>query len=123
MPNPFAALLRPELAELASYVPAAGAYPIRLDANEAPPLLSPEARTRLDAAMLPTDYCRYPDARAIELRAAIAARCDARPEEILVGTGTDEVIALLLTALDRPRERAPAATIVTTSPTFVMYRL
>jgi histidinol-phosphate aminotransferase len=47
----------------------------------------------------------------------------ARPEEILVGTGSDEVIALLLSALDRPCMGSSRASIVTTTPTFVMYRL
>ena len=40
-----------------------------------------------------------------------------------MGTGSDEVIALLLTALDRPQGKNPAPTVVTPTPTFVMYRL
>ena len=40
-----------------------------------------------------------------------------------MGAGSDEVIALLLTALDRPQGRNPAPTLVTPSPTFVMYRI
>lgn len=122
-PDPLAALLRPELSELRAYVPHAGRFDVRLDANESPPLLSAEARALLARAMAPEDFGRYPDARAAELRAAIAARCDADPGEILVGVGSDEVIAMLLTALDRPRPGAPATTIVTPSPTFVMYKL
>jgi histidinol-phosphate aminotransferase len=119
----FAPLLRQDLAELRSYEPRAGAFDVRLDANEAPPLLSPNASRRLAEAMIPAGLTRYPDARATELRAAIAARVGASPEEILVGVGSDEVIALLLTALDRPRAGATAPTIVAPSPTFVMYRL
>ena len=42
------------------------------------------------------------------------------PDEVLAGVGSDEVIALLLTAL-RPRS-GQAAAVVTTTPTFVMYR-
>lgn len=117
------ALLRPELHELSSYVPLEGTWPVRLDANEAPPLLSAAARRRLADALLDAAWERYPDARAAELRAALAARSGARPEQILVGTGSDEVIALLLTALDRPREGARRTAIVAPSPTFVMYRL
>ena len=119
----FDPLLRAELSELHAYEPHAGHFEVRLDANESPPLLSVEASAALAQAMIPAQYNRYPDARAVALREAIAASCGASPEEILVGTGTDEVIALLLTALDRPRDRAPAASIVTPSPTFVMYRL
>lgn len=119
----FAALLRSELSDLSSYVPHAGRFDVRLDANEAPALLSDEARARIDAALAPADYGRYPDATHAELRAALAARVGARPEEILVGIGSDEIIALLLTALDRPRSGAPATTVVTTAPTFVMYKI
>src|SRR5262245_36364253 len=119
----FSSLLRADLAELRSYQPQAGTFAVRLDANEPPPLLSPEASAELARAMVPETWNRYPDARAVELRAAAAAACGATPEEIMVGTGSDEVIALLLTALDRPRGKNPAPTIVTPSPTFVMYRL
>jgi histidinol-phosphate aminotransferase len=122
-PDWFSPLLRAELEELRAYEPTAGAFDVRLDANESPCLLSAEARAGFERAIVPRSPNRYPDARAVELRRAIAASCDADPDEVLVGVGSDEVIALILTALDRPRGRAPAPTIVTPSPTFVMYRL
>src|SRR6185503_8813773 len=50
-------------------------------------------------------------------------RAGAQPDEVLAGAGSDEVIALLLTALGQPRSGARAASVVTTAPTFVMYRL
>ncbi|MFT3769998.1 MAG: histidinol-phosphate transaminase [Minicystis sp.] len=118
----FASLLRADLAELGSYEPRAGAFPVRLDSNESPSLLSPEATAELARAMTPSAWNRYPDGRAVELRRAIADHCGASPDEILVGTGSDEVIALLLTALDRPQGKNPAPTVVVPSPTFVMYR-
>ncbi|WP_437922586.1 histidinol-phosphate transaminase [Sorangium sp. So ce291] len=125
MPPPdfLPALLRPELAELHAYTPVAGDFPVRLDANESPPLLSAEARAALERAAAPEDWGRYPDARLVELREAIAARCGAEPDEILAGVGSDEVISIVLTALSRPRQGAHAASIVTVSPTFVMYKL
>ncbi len=119
----FAPLLREDLAELRSYEPRAGAFAVRLDANEPPSLISPEASAALARAMVPPAWNRYPDARATELRAAIAARCDASPEEVLVGIGSDEVIALLLTALCRPQGKNPAPVVLAPTPTFVMYRL
>jgi histidinol-phosphate aminotransferase len=118
----FAPILRANLAELRSYVPHPGHFEVRLDANESPPLLSPEASAALATAIVPTAWNRYPDVQAVELRAAIAERAGASPDEILLGVGSDEVIALLLTALDRPREGASAPAIVIPSPTFVMYR-
>jgi histidinol-phosphate aminotransferase len=120
--DPLAALLRLDLAGLGSYEPLPGTFPVRLDANESPPLLSPEAASALARALIPAQWNRYPDARAVELRQAIAERCDADPDEVLVGAGSDEVIALLLQALDRPRCSAERPAILTPSPTFVMYR-
>jgi histidinol-phosphate aminotransferase len=119
----FAPLLRADLAELRSYEPRAGSFDVRLDGNESPPLLSAEAEARLHRALAPLAYNRYPDARATELRRAIAEHMGASPEEILVGAGSDEVIALMLTAMDRPQGRNPAPCLVTPAPTFVMYRL
>jgi histidinol-phosphate aminotransferase len=66
---------------------------------------------------------RYPDARARELKARIAERTGARADELLVGSGSDEVISLLLTALARPQGRAPQAVVLAPTPTFVMYRV
>jgi histidinol-phosphate aminotransferase len=119
----FASLLREDLAALHAYAPRPGAFAVRLDANEPPPLLSAEASAALARALVPPQWNRYPDARANELRAAVAARCEASPEEVLVGAGSDEVIALLLTALCRPRAGRPAPVVLTPSPTFSMYRL
>lgn len=115
-------LLRPELAEISAYVPASGDFEIRLDANEAPALLGSEARKRLAEACAATAWERYPDARALELKSAIARASEIDVGELLVGVGSDEVIALLLTVLSRPRA-GEVVTILTTTPTFVMYRM
>jgi histidinol-phosphate aminotransferase len=117
-------LLRPELAELSSYVPAD--HPdiqVRLDANEAPHNVSPAVSEAVARAVARTALERYPDARMRELKARIAERTGARAEELIVGTGSDEVIAILLTAMDRPRDRAPQSTVLVPTPTFVMYRI
>lgn len=116
-----ASLIRPELAELTSYLPDLRSYQVRLDANEAPPLLSDEVLARLARAAGQVGWERYPDPTAHDLRGAIAGRLGATPAEILVGAGSDELIALLLTVLARPRRQGPVS-ILTTSPTFVMYR-
>jgi histidinol-phosphate aminotransferase len=117
-------LLRPELAELAPYVPA---HPprvrVRLDANEAPRVASPHIQEVVARAVARTALERYPDARMTELKARISERTGARPEELLVGTGLDEVISLLLTALARPRGNAPQPVVLAPTPTFVMYRV
>jgi histidinol-phosphate aminotransferase len=117
-------LLRPELADLSSYVPASpSGIRVRLDANEAPPNPSPAVREAVARAIARTALERYPDARARELKARIAERTGARADDLLIGTGSDEVISLVLTAMSRPREKAPQAVVLSPSPTFVMYRV
>jgi histidinol-phosphate aminotransferase len=96
---------------------------VRLDANEAPPLLSEDARARLGEVATQTMYSRYPDSGLGELRAALALRSEVSEAEILPGVGSDEIITLLLTALSRPRAGTNFSQIVTTTPTFVMYRM
>jgi histidinol-phosphate aminotransferase len=119
----WSSLLRPELGELSSYVPAdPPGIEVRLDANEAPPNPSPAVREAVARAVERTALERYPDARARELKARIAQRTGAREDELLVGTGSDEIIGILLTALARPRDRAPLPTVLVPTPTFVMYR-
>ncbi len=115
------ALLRPELAELKSYLPVPGHFDVRLDANEAPAMLSPAARARLAEVASQVAWERYPDATIGSLREALAARCGAAPDQVLVGVGSDEIITLLLTALAKPKGLEP--TILTTTPSFVMYRM
>jgi histidinol-phosphate aminotransferase len=120
----WSSLLRPELADLSAYVPADPPdIQVRLDANEAPRNPSPQVREAVARAVARTALERYPDARMRELKARIAERTGAREGELLVGTGSDEVIAILLAALARPREGAPHATVLVPSPTFVMYRV
>ena len=120
---PYSDLLRPELAELKSYVPDLSTYPIRLDANEAPALLSKEAREELASAVSNFAWERYPDPTAAALREALAKRCGMSIDEVIVGDGSDELITLLLTAFCWTRDIAKPPTILTMSPTFVMYKL
>jgi histidinol-phosphate aminotransferase len=119
------ALLRPELADLRAYVPEGSLAEdtVKLDANEAPPSSSPVIRETIARAIARVAMERYPDARATELREAIAERTGASPDDLLFGTGSDEVIALLLNALARPREKLPQAVVLAPTPTFVMYRV
>ncbi|HSC87601.1 MAG TPA: histidinol-phosphate transaminase [Polyangiaceae bacterium] len=116
-------VLRPELGELKAYTPHLGTYEVRLDANEAPPLLGAPAKKKLAEAAAKTAWHQYPDAGQKDLRKAIAKRMGVKPNQVIVGVGSDELITLLLTVASRAKARAPAPTVLTTTPTFVMYRL
>jgi histidinol-phosphate aminotransferase len=118
------ALLRPELEELRSYVPHVPPdIEVKLDANEPPPSLSIEIRETVARAIAKVALDRYPDPRALRLKEAIAKRTGAKVDELLVGSGSDEVIALVQTACAQPRGRNPQAVVLTPVPTFVMYRI
>ena len=118
------ALLRPEIQELQAYVPHdPPGIRTKLDANEAPPSTSPAIRDAVLRAVSAVALERYPDPRALQLKEAIARRTGADPSALLLGVGSDEVISLLLTALARPRDRAPQPVVLTPTPTFAMYRL
>jgi len=83
---------------------------IRLNANEAPWTSSGDHFRR--------PLNRYPEIRPVALRAALAARYGCGSENLLVTRGTSEAIDLLI----RVFCRAGQDNIVTTSPTFSMYR-
>ncbi len=113
--------LNPALADMSAYTPAPGAFEVRLDANEAPSLLSKEAHAELALRAARIDWRRYPDAGSPRLREAIAQRCGVTPEEVLLGVGSDELIAMLLRAFGRDGKSGGG--VLTLTPTFVMYRM
>ena len=116
-------LLRPELAELVAYVPHdPPGIEVKLDANEAPPC-APAVLEVVRRAMADVPLERYPDPRALRLKEAIAKRTGAKPSDLLVGTGSDEAIALVTNALAWPRRRNTQGVVLTPTPTFVMYRI
>ncbi|MDP3274213.1 MAG: histidinol-phosphate transaminase [Deltaproteobacteria bacterium] len=123
MHNPLQLCLRPELSELDAYVPfAAPEGTLRLDANESPPLPK-SISDAIHRAAHTVALERYPDARATALRHAIAQWTQSDPGQLLIGTGSDEVIGLILSGLSRPREGRTRAVCLYPTPTFVMYRV
>jgi histidinol-phosphate aminotransferase len=119
----FDSTLRPELAQIRAYHPAhAPADAIRLDANESPWALSRDARAHLAESIAAIDLNRYPDVRATRLRERIAEREGVHPDQIVIGCGSDEVIAIVVSALSRPRAGRARATVMFPEPSFVMFR-
>lgn len=106
-----------------AYVPVSTGPAIRLDANESPHALPPEARALLADALGSVAMHRYPDVRATRLRELIAERAGAHPDEVVIGCGSDEAIALLLLTLAVPRAGRERAAVLFPEPTFVMFRV
>ena len=87
---------------------------IKLASNENPfgPSLKAIAAVREAASNL----SRYPDPAAYELRQAIAQKFGVRPEEVVLGNGSNEVLDLLVKACLGPGEEA-----IMSEPSFLMY--
>jgi histidinol-phosphate aminotransferase len=97
----------------------AGPALARLDCNELclPPSEAELARYRDAIAAVPLH--RYPDVSGAPLREALARRWRVTPEEILLGNGSVELIALLMVALGG----APDAAVLFPDPSFPQYEV
>ncbi|MBI5828853.1 MAG: aminotransferase class I/II-fold pyridoxal phosphate-dependent enzyme, partial [Chloroflexi bacterium] len=118
-------LIRPELLTMEPYTPIvpfdvlsarlgrAPADIIKLDANENPYGPSPRARAAL--ASLPFPHI-YPDPESTALRAALARDLGLPAQNILAGSGADELIDLILRLFISPGDA-----VIDCPPTFGMY--
>ena len=90
---------------------------VKLDAMENPFALSPELQQQLGERLGAVAINRYPGARIEVLKQALARYVDL-PEgnALMLGNGSDELIALLAMACD-----VPGASILAPMPGFVMY--
>ena len=112
-------LVRPEILALKAYPVPSSDGMVKLDAMENPYSLPDGLRRELAAALARVDVNRYPTPSPQKLRDAIAKRMNVPAGmEVLLGNGSDELIAMLITALARP-----GATLMYPSPTFVMYSM
>lgn len=102
---------------LQAYDPSTGAYPVRLDANESFFPLGPELMAEVLEAVEKVEFQRYPDPYAAELCAAAADFFGVKPEEVVAGNGSDELIMLILSAF-AGRDRK----VLVSEPDFSMYR-
>jgi histidinol-phosphate aminotransferase len=113
------AVVRPEIRALAAYHVAKPAGLIKLDANENPFPLPAAVREKVAAAIAAIDVNRYPDAGADAVIAALRATQGIPANAgVLLGNGSDELLAIITTALAQP-----GAAMLVPEPTFVMYRM
>ena len=90
--------------------------PVKLASNENPLGPSPRATAAVRAAI--DNLHRYPDGAGHEFIAALAAHLNCRPQNIVMGNGSDDIIALLSNVLLIPGDRA-----VMPRPSFLMYEI
>jgi len=123
-PNP---LIRPLVHDLHAYVP--GEQPkikglIKLNTNENPYPPSPKVFAAVKAAV-DGRLRLYPNPAAEKLRAKLAKLHGCRPENILVGNGSDEVLALAVRAFVEPAEKSgaqnPGSVVQYFTPSYSLY--
>ncbi|MBI2524903.1 MAG: histidinol-phosphate transaminase [Candidatus Rokubacteria bacterium] len=87
---------------------------IKLASNENP--LPPSERVQKAVAAALGQLNRYPDGGGFYLREALARRHGVKPDDIVLGNGSNELIELLVRAFVRPGEE-----VVIPHPSFVVY--
>ncbi len=89
---------------------------IKLNQNESPFDFPRELKERVLAGMAERPWNRYPDFESTALRTAIANAYGLTPENILVGNGSNELLAAAIGAFV-----GPGTPVVFPRPTFVLY--
>jgi histidinol-phosphate aminotransferase len=113
--------LRPSLSSLTVYDVEPSRAPSRMHANECPEPWPLAAREAFAEAVRELELNRYPDTSGRTLRRVLAERHACDPDRIVLGNGSDEIIALLLTTLSGASANTSPGHLVIPCPTFVMY--
>lgn len=117
---PWAKHLRSTLVGMSPYdVPPADPAHARMHANECPEPWPALVMAALAEVVRGLELGRYPDTSGRSLRAVLGRRHGCDPDRIVLGNGSDEIIALLLQALTSPGPEP--GVVVMPAPTFVMY--
>ncbi len=108
----FAQLARKNIQSLMAYAAKEIPCRVKMDANESPysPISLENIFSKKDIF---TSLNRYPDPEGKELKKAIARDLKIKPENILLGNGSDEIINYLIATFGGP--------VLYPVPTFVMY--
>ncbi len=91
---------------------------VKLSSNELPYDLPDWLKEKINEELKKIPFNRYPDPYATELREILAELWGVKPENIVLGNGSDELIFYLTVAVDEPYEG-----VVYPIPTFPMYRV
>ena len=91
---------------------------VKLSSNELPYDLPQWLKEKIKKALADIPFNRYPDPYATELREILARLWGVKPENIVLGNGSDELILNLTIAIGEPYEG-----IAYPIPTFPMYRV
>jgi histidinol-phosphate aminotransferase len=104
------------ISELAREMGIAEANIVKLASNENPLGLSPRARAAAIAAL--ADISRYPDGGAFALKKALCERFGVKPEQLVIGNGSNDILELASQAF-----LAPGLSAVYSRHAFAVYPL
>ncbi|MDX8391723.1 MAG: histidinol-phosphate transaminase [Mariprofundaceae bacterium] len=107
-------MIRKDIKALAAYHVQDANGLIKLDAMENPYPLPDALRKDWADALGHSNINRYPDTDMMELRQKIAQREGVEPDQVIIGNGSDDIIQMLLMAVEQGSCAVP-------QPTFVMY--
>src|SRR4030066_755635 len=123
---PFASLILPHLTQLSPYQAGKPLEElarelglkdaIKLASNENPLGPSPRALAAIQENL--ANLHRYPDSHAYYLKEDLSRHLGLKPQQLLLGNGSDEVLDLLIRALV-----PPGGEVLSTTHTFLMYGL
>jgi len=106
------------IAKLKPYRTETSKAKIKLSSNELPYDLPKWLKEKIKKAVSEIPFNRYPDPFATELREILAELWNIKPENIILGNGSDEMIFYLTLVIGEPYEG-----IIYPIPTFPMYRV
>jgi histidinol-phosphate aminotransferase len=110
--------VKPAVRALKAYTLAARSAPVKINQNENPYDLPESFKRRVLERALARPWSRYPDFDPKELVEALARCAGWRPDGVLAGNGSNELIeALLLVSV------GPGTRVVIPEPTFTLYAL
>ncbi len=110
--------VKPAVRSLAAYRLAARTAPVKLNQNENPFDLPQALKRRVIERALARPWSRYPDFDPKELVEALATAAGWRPDGVLAGNGSNELIEALLLVTVGAHTR-----VVIPEPTFTLYAL
>jgi len=109
---------RDNLRELKPYDPHEVPYKIKLNANENPYGLPEEIIEEILRKAKNLEYSRYPNANSVKLSEAVSSFWGLSRDNIVIGNGSDELIDYLIKAFSEK-----GRSIITTAPSFAMYKI
>jgi histidinol-phosphate aminotransferase len=114
-PQDITTLIRPQVRRLAAYHVDETSVRIKLDAMENPFPLPAAVRREIAAVVRNTKINLYPDPSAKKLKKSIASMWRMKPEQMVLGNGSDELIQAIILAFGGP--------VLVPVPTFAMYEI